>query len=162
MRNSQTNKSSDLPEKLNLNLINKWSATQGLYCILTMRLIILKTIKDKKGINKWCQLYNVLPISHFSTCSHQQCPFHIWNSLSRANECISQTCCLCCHWIYFILSKHTNRIPSLYTIKHRRTTFPWYQWTFPFLIFPNNTFGKILLNSVICSLLVLNTNICSS
>lgn len=35
-----------------------------------------KNNKWQKGINKWRQLYTVLPFSRFSMCSCQQYPFH--------------------------------------------------------------------------------------
>lgn len=114
MWNSQTNKPSDPSEKLNLNLINKWSVTQGFYCILTMRLIILKTIKDKKGINKWCQLYTVLPFSLFSMCSHQQYPFHRFGIVfPELKNAFLKLGSFAATGFALIWSKHWN--PSLHT-----------------------------------------------
>jgi len=48
-------------------LINKWSETQGFYCVLTMRLIILKkTINDKKVLTSDVHYILYCPLAIFS------------------------------------------------------------------------------------------------
>lgn len=138
MRNSQANKSFDLSEKLNLNLINKWSETQGFYCILTMRLIILKTINDKKVLTSDVNYILYCPLAVMSMCSCQQYPFHRFGIVfpEQVNAFLklgpfaaTGFFIFLCFFLTFTHLSHLKLNPILLHTLTVALALSWYQWT---------------------------------
>lgn len=131
MRNSQTNKSSDLSVKIKPQSYKQIIWDSRILLHFNNDTDNTKNNKRQKGINKWCQLYTVLPFSHFSMCSHQRCPFHRFGIVfPQQIKSISQTWPLCCHWVSLYLIKALKTESRLCThLKQSSTTLPCNQWT---------------------------------
>lgn len=108
MRNSQTNTSFDLSEnKMKPQSYKQMIWDSRLYCILTMRLIILKTINDKKVLTSDVHYILYCPLAIFSYVLVPAVSLlQILNSVFRANEHISQTWPFAATEVSYILSSH--------------------------------------------------------